>query len=80
MNLLRLAPTQSNRNIGIELARIISMLMVLILHIIRHGGVLKNTIDLSINNNILYLLNIACYGAVNIYALINRICLYKIKT
>lgn len=79
MNSSKLIKKQSNRNIGIELARIISMLMVVILHTIGHGGILDNTIGLSVNNNLIYLLNIACYGAVDMYAIITGYVCVKSK-
>lgn len=79
MNSLKSIKKQSDRNIGIELARIISMLMVVILHIIGHGGILDNTTGLSVNNNLIYLLNIACYGAVDMYAIITGYVCIKSK-
>ena len=62
--------SKSQRNMGIEYLRILSMLMVVILHCLGHGGVLKNLKILSTNYNIAWLLETACYGAVNLYALI----------
>lgn len=60
----------NNRNIGIECLRMLSMLMVVTLHCLGHGGVLKSTYILSANYNAAWLLEIACYGAVDLYALI----------
>jgi len=57
-------------NVGIEVLRIISMFMVVILHCLGHGGVLNSTAKLSVNNNLSWLLEIACYCAVDCYALI----------
>ncbi len=62
--------TDKIKNVGIELLRIISMFMIVIHHIIGHGGILNSTTSLSINNNLIFLLEISCYGAVNLYALI----------
>ncbi|MGN0277926.1 MAG: acyltransferase [Lachnospiraceae bacterium] len=58
------------RNVGIELLRIVSMMMVVIMHCLGHGGILTNTEFLSSNYTLAWLLEIACYGAVNLYALI----------
>ena len=58
------------KNVGIELLRIISMIMVVTLHCLGHGGVLGNTEPLSVNNNMAWLLEIASCGAVDLYALI----------
>lgn len=58
------------RNIGIELLRIVSMLMIVILHCLGHGGVLKGSAGLPAHNSAAWFLEIACYGAVNLYALI----------
>lgn len=58
------------RNEGIELLRIISMIMILILHYLGHGGILDN---LSANNFYYYIawtLEGICFVAVNIYVLI----------
>jgi len=44
--------------------------MVVILHILGNGGVLRNLEVLSLNYSIVWLLEIVCYCAVNCYALI----------
>ncbi len=59
------------RNHGIDLLRIVSMLMVVILHILGCGGILKATAPLSTNYNIAWFLEISAYCAVNCYALIS---------
>ena len=51
-----------NRNYGIDLLRIFSMLMVPLLHVVGHGGVIKATDDLTINNIIASYLQIASCG------------------
>lgn len=45
--------------------------MVLVLHILGHGGVLENTKPFTWTHNIVWLLEIAAYGAVDCYALIS---------
>ena len=47
------------------------MFMVLVLHILGHGGVLENTEPFTWTHNIVWLLEIAAYGAVDCYALIS---------
>lgn len=59
-----------NRNYGIDFLRIVSMYMVVILHILGHGGILRNLEVLSLNYYVAWLLEISCYCAVNCYALI----------
>lgn len=59
------------RNFGIDLLRIVSMLMVVILHILGQGGVLSNTGTLSGQYNTAWFMEIAAYCAVNCYALIS---------
>ena len=59
-----------NRNLGIDLLRIVSMYMVVILHVLGHGGILRNLEVLSLSYCVLWLLEITCYCAVNCYALI----------
>lgn len=59
------------RNLGIDLLRILSMFMVVLLHILGTGGVLSNTVTLSLNYNVAYFIEIAAYCAVNCYALVS---------
>lgn len=62
----------NQRNTGIDLLRIISMLMIVILHVIGVGGLLSS---IDCDNNLTYwavwFLEIFAYGAVNCYALIS---------
>ena len=37
--LLPLTPQKSERNMGVELFRIVSMILVILLHVMGHGGV-----------------------------------------
>lgn len=62
---------KEDRNIGIDLLRIISMIMVVLLHILNFGGILKHAKFLSLNYEIAWLLEIIAYCAVNCYALIS---------
>lgn len=59
-----------HRNYGIDLLRILSMYMIVILHILGHGGILNNLGILSLKYNLVWLLEIICYCSVNCYALI----------
>ena len=59
------------RNNGIDLLRIISMFMVVILHVLGQGGVIGKLIPFTINYSIVWILEIASYCAVNCYALIS---------
>lgn len=67
------------RNMGIECLRMLSMLMVVTLHVLGHGGILKNSDMLSANFNAAWFLEIACYGAVDLYALITGYVCIKSK-
>lgn len=61
------------KNYGIELLRIISMIMVVILHILGKNNLLWNNI-IEVNSSkyfLVWLLEIACLCAVNCYALIS---------
>lgn len=58
------------RNFGIDLLRIVSMYMIVILHVLGQGGILNNLEVLSLKYNLAWLLEITCYCAVNCYALI----------
>lgn len=61
----------SERNYGIDMLRLVSMFMVVILHVLGRGGVLEATTRYSANYGLAWFLEIACYCAVNCYALIS---------
>lgn len=60
-----------NRNYGIELLRVLSMLMIVCHHILLHGGLLDFATPFSLKYWLVWLFEIFCIGAVNIYALIS---------
>ena len=60
-----------NRNYGIDLARIISMLFIINHHILYLGGPLFRTQKLSIKHKIFVFLNVICVSGVNIFGLIS---------
>lgn len=60
---------KTERNIGIDLLKIVSMLMIVTLHMLGHGGVLDDMPPMSRCYQVAWLIEIACYGAVNCYAL-----------
>ena len=57
------------RNYGIDLLKIVSMFMVVVLHVLRHGGILENVPILSINDTVAWVMEILCLCAVNLFAL-----------
>lgn len=64
--------TKTNtRIVGIDLLRIVSMAMVVVLHVLGQGGVLRASDMLSANYNIAWFLEISAYCAVNCYALVS---------
>ena len=63
---------KQERNYGIDLLRIVSMFMVVMLHVIGHaGGMASSQPFLSVKGELIWALEIACYCAVNCYALIS---------
>lgn len=60
-----------NRNYGIDALRIVSMIMIIMLHVLRHGGILSATEYGSSKYFIAWFLEIAAYCSVNCYALIS---------
>ncbi|MCR4661385.1 MAG: acyltransferase [Clostridia bacterium] len=62
---------KQERNYGIELLRIISMILVCFLHVLGQGGVLKNAESQSVNYYIAWFMEIVAFCAVNCYALIS---------
>lgn len=67
------------RNYGIDLLRILSMFMIVILHILGNGGILSSCKVFTIKYELAWLLEIICYCAVNCYALISGYVLYDKK-
>lgn len=66
-----LIPQKEERNIGVEIFRIVSMLMVVMLHVLGHGGVYSHAEILSDNYRVAWFMNVAAYCSVNCYALIS---------
>lgn len=61
----------SGRNYGIDLLRILSMLMIVMLHVLRQGGILDTVEDGSKNYYGVWIFESLCIGAVDLYALIS---------
>lgn len=59
------------RNYGIDLLRVIAMLYVVILHSLGAGGVLETAAEGSITYKTAWAVEIAAFGAVNIFAIIS---------
>ena len=62
---------EKKNNYGIDLLRIVSSFMVVILHILCQGGVYANAVKLSLSYEIAWLLEIMCFCAVNCFGLIS---------
>lgn len=61
----------SKRNSGIDLLRIISMIMIVTLHLLGHGGLLKEFEVFTTGHYLTWFIEIIAYCAVNCYALIS---------
>ena len=59
------------RNHGIDLLRLVSMFMVVMLHLLGGGGILDNTQELSLRSELFWTVEVICYCAVNVYAIIS---------
>ncbi len=69
---------KKDRIYGIEIARIVSMYMIVLLHCLGKGGILYNVEVNTANYFIANFIENLCFGAVNIYALISGyVCLYS---
>lgn len=67
-----LSYTKTNeRNYGVDLLRILSMLMVVILHVLIHGGVIDGCVKFSAKYYSASFLEISAYCAVNVFAMIS---------
>ncbi|MBQ3357235.1 MAG: acyltransferase family protein [Oscillospiraceae bacterium] len=62
---------KQERNYGIDLLRMLAMFMVTILHVLGQGGVISRTYAGTAQHAIAWFLELAAYGAVNLYALIS---------
>ena len=59
------------RHYGIDLLRICSMLMIVTLHVLSQGGLLRMAQPTDLNYAVGWAVEIACYCAVNCYGLIS---------
>lgn len=62
---------KEGRNMGVELFRVVSMILVVMLHVLGHGGVYSHCDFLSDNYKIAWFLEVCAYCSVNCYALIS---------
>lgn len=69
----------SDRNYGIDLLRVIAMIMVVCLHVLLYGMDINAIHSGTVNYYIAWALEAVCYSAVNIYGLISGFCLYNRK-
>ncbi|MCI5773946.1 MAG: acyltransferase [Erysipelotrichaceae bacterium] len=60
-----------DRNYGLDLLRIVSMIMVVTHHFLGHGGVLENVADFSFNWYIVWMVRSICYTSVTMFYLIS---------
>lgn len=68
---LAVSQQKSTRNLGIELFRVVSMLMIVLLHVLGRGGIYSYAEHLSTNYKIAWFLETAAFCSVNCYALIS---------
>lgn len=68
---MEISNRQHEYNYGIEVLRIVSMFMVVILHVLGQGGILANAQRASVQYHVAWLIECVCYCAVNCYALIS---------
>ena len=79
MSEMKISNIDKKRNYGIDCLRIVSMIMILILHILGQGGVIASAEYSSSKYWCLWLLETFAYCAVNCYALISGYVSYKSK-
>ena len=66
-----MSKSEGSRNYGIDLLRMVAMLMVVLLHVLGQGGILDASVGIKWKNETLWFLEISAYCAVNCYALIS---------
>lgn len=62
---------KKSRNYGIDALRVLSAIMIVMLHVLSQGGVLANYADLTFQGEFIWLLQVGCLGFVNVFALIS---------
>lgn len=70
---------KAQRNPNIELLRIVSMLMILVLHYFNQGRALWDVAEGSLNYYLIWIVEAICYISVNCYMLISGYFLWKTK-
>jgi len=63
--------SEIKRNYGIDMLKICSMIMILILHILSKTNLLTNVSPFSLNYCFVWILEITCFCSVNCYAMIS---------
>ena len=71
--------TALKRNYGIDLLRIVCMIMIPVLHVLGHGGILEGAEVLSARYEVAWFFETAAFCAVNCYALISGYVYYGAK-
>ena len=71
---------QVGRNYGVDLLRMVAMNMIVLLHVLGTGGVLSSTTRFSSGYATGWLIEMASFGAVNIFAIITGFVSYGRKT
>ena len=62
----------SQRKLNMEVLRIVAMLMIVTLHFLDKGGILKEfTLKMGFNDNLAWVIEALCMVSVNIYVLIS---------
>lgn len=69
--------TQSNRNFGIDILRMLAMYFVVIGHVLAKGNVLNSTLPFSLSYELLWALKIVSMCAVNTFGIISGYVGYK---
>ncbi len=68
---MSLNSSETKRNYGIDLLRLLSMFMVVVLHVLGRGGILTSVTSLTLRGELFWSLEIMCYCAVNVFAIIS---------
>lgn len=59
------------REYGIDLFKIVSTFMILMLHTLTQGGIIATVTDLTIRSELIWLINIICFCGVNCFAIVS---------
>lgn len=67
---MSLEKTKEERNYGVDILKILTMFMIVMWHIIGHGGIIKNVQIFTVHYSLIWIIESILYCIVNVYVMI----------